>query len=70
VSLRELTDKYLPSTLDLYIAIDMGTRVVGDHDVDGQVAHPACDCTNEREVDVSMLHQRYIVLADALPYAV
>lgn len=48
----------------------MGTWVVGDHDVDGQVAHPACDCTNGREVDVSMLHQRYSVPADALSYAV
>jgi hypothetical protein len=29
MSLIELTDKYLPSALDLYIAIDMGTWVVG-----------------------------------------
>jgi hypothetical protein len=26
---RELTDKYLPSTMNLYIAVDMGTWVVG-----------------------------------------
>jgi hypothetical protein len=29
MSLRELTDKYLPSTMNLYIAVDMGTWVVG-----------------------------------------
>jgi hypothetical protein len=29
MSLEELTDKYLPFTLDLYIAVDMGTWVVG-----------------------------------------
>jgi hypothetical protein len=29
MSLRELTDKYLPSAMNLYIAVDMGTWVPG-----------------------------------------
>jgi hypothetical protein len=62
VSLRELKDNYLPSALDLYISIDMGTWVVGEDDVDGQVAHPACDYTHWRGMKASMLHQRYTVL--------
>jgi hypothetical protein len=66
---RELTDKYPTSALDLYIAMDMGTWVVGAWRR-WQVAHPACDYTHWWGMNASMLHQIHSILAVAVLCAV